>query len=621
MPTAYRPEIDGLRAIAVMLVVFFHAKFGFAQGGYLGVDIFFVISGYLISTLIFKDLEKGRFSVLTFYERRARRLLPALFVVLAFSLVFAWVFMPLRQWDNFSESVIWTSFFGSNFFFWLDVDYFGPAADLKPLLHSWSLAVEEQFYLVFPLIALLLAHKKAWLYAGLALLGIASFAACLWAVEAMPRAAFYLAPFRFWEFLIGVFCAVLILRRGQAATGTTAAELACIGGLGMIVAGLFFMGGQEHFSAPKMLIPVAGTALLIVFAKDSIWMRKLLSLKPLVGIGLISYSLYLWHYVLFAFARIIKVGELEFLMLIGLITASIALSGMTWYFVEQPFRKKNSSALNIRTRTLMPSRKSALMAAAIGLMVFGSIGGLQNRQVIDPPRFAGNRAYSSIIKDLVQQRNAQIRLGQCDFFPVSDWKGNWDCGPESKINPNLQRINIAVIGDSHAADKAMILRQQGFEPVQFTGGACAIDPNKKPEACREFFDFAIQSLQNMPSINEIWLSQSFLPNKIRPKAMDRTLKYWSAAGKNLVIFSNMPTFKDTEPDWSRNAASLKPELMAIYDKYNVEVIDVRSIVCTADGNCPISGDDELYYVDQDHLSPAGAKFAGDNLLKIRPLNP
>jgi len=103
--------------------------------------------------------------------------------------------------------------------------------------------------------------------------------------------------------------------------------------------------------------------------------------------------------------------------------------------------------------------------------------------------------------------------------------------------------------------------------------------------------------------------------------MDRTLKYWSAAGKNLVIFSNMPTFKDAEPDWSRNAASLKPELMAIYDKYNVEVIDVRSIVCTADGNCPISGDDELYYVDQDHLSPAGAKFAGDNLLKIRPLNP
>lgn len=160
MPTQYRPEIDGLRAIAVALVVFFHAKFAFAGAGFLGVDIFFVISGYLISTLILKDIAKGQFSLLTFYERRARRLLPALFLVMATALILGWYIMPIRQWDSFSESVIWTSLFGSNIFFWQDVDYFGPAADLKPLLHSWSLAVEEQFYLIFPLIAIVLARKK-----------------------------------------------------------------------------------------------------------------------------------------------------------------------------------------------------------------------------------------------------------------------------------------------------------------------------------------------------------------------------------------------------------------------------------------------------------------------------
>lgn len=341
----HRPEIDGLRAIAVLPVVLFHADFQAFAGGFVGVDVFFVVSGYLITSIILAEQQSGTFTLASFYERRARRILPALMVVVLACLPFAWVLMLPHQMREFSESVAGVGLFLSNFVFWRQGGYFGAAAELKPLLHTWSLAVEEQYYIVFPL--LLIALRKANRRNVAALLFVAAMTSLALAEFAARRhgtAHFFLTLPRIWEILVGALCAYRLALSPQPAWRPPAGLDAL--GLALILLAVAVLDRDSPYPGVLALLPTLGAALIILFAGPETLVGRLLSIRLLVWIGLISYSVYLWHQPVFAFARLATDGELGAVSLLGLSAASLALGYLSWRFVERPFRDRRNFSRN-----------------------------------------------------------------------------------------------------------------------------------------------------------------------------------------------------------------------------------------------------------------------------------
>ena len=335
--SAYRPDIDGLRAIAVLAVVAFHA--GWLKGGFLGVDIFFVISGYLITSIILRELREGHFSFRRFYERRARRIGPALLVVILACIPAAWFTMTPTELKHFGESVAAQAVFASNILFWRTSGYFGQPSQTIPLLHTWSLAVEEQFYLLFPAVLVVLSKLARWKWLGVTAIVLLGAYGLFYANGHWREIApFYLLPFRAWELLAGSVIAtawfgniMVRLRRYSSPIATA--------GLAAAIIPLAMFNEQTPHPSLLTLIPVLGTALLLAFGESAITSR-ILSLKPVVAVGLISYSLYLWHVPLFVFARLYSISRLPDIAYAGLIAIAFALAFLTWRFVERPFRDR-----------------------------------------------------------------------------------------------------------------------------------------------------------------------------------------------------------------------------------------------------------------------------------------
>lgn len=337
---AYRPEIDGLRAIAVMSVLFFHAGFEFLPAGYIGVDIFFVISGFLITSIILREKEKEKFSLVRFYERRARRILPALFFMLVATLPLAWWLLLPAELEKYAQSLISVVLFVSNFYFWLETDYFGQTADQIPLLHTWSLGVEEQYYIFFPLIIMILwrfGYKRVLM--AVAAIAFISLALSQWGSSQKPDANFYLVPMRAWELLIGSLIAfsrdkpaILFSKRKQ--------NILSLLGLVLVFISLRFYDKETPFPSVYALVPTIGAGLILAFSREGTVSSKILSAKPLVWIGLISYSTYLWHQPLFVFARAYSVDGIYELGYSVLILCSLVCGWFSWRFIESPFRYK-----------------------------------------------------------------------------------------------------------------------------------------------------------------------------------------------------------------------------------------------------------------------------------------
>ena len=296
----YRSEIDGLRALAVVPVILFHAGFELFNGGFVGVDVFFVISGYLITTILIEDIEKNRFSIINFYERRARRILPALFFVMLVTIPLAWMWMSPSQMKDFSQSLIAVSLFLSNIHFWRESGYFAAATEEKPLQHTWSLAVEEQYYVLFPIFLFLVwrfgKNRVFWMIVVFAAM---SLALSEWGWRNASYANFYLAPTRAWELFAGSIAAFIVQNRGVKANNALS-----LLGLATIIFAIFEYDKNTPFPSIFGLVPVIGVVLLVLYADKETFVGRLLSIKLFVGIVLISYSAYLWNQPLFAFARI-----------------------------------------------------------------------------------------------------------------------------------------------------------------------------------------------------------------------------------------------------------------------------------------------------------------------------
>jgi peptidoglycan/LPS O-acetylase OafA/YrhL len=338
----YRPDIDGLRAVAVILVLLFHLGLGIPCG-YIGVDVFFVISGYLITEIISRQMEQGEFSFMAFYARRARRILPAFLAVLLFSSIAALFILLLSNLERYAKSEIAALFSVSYFWFWSQGGYFGSASEMAPLVHTWSLAVEEQFYLVLP-IALLLMHRwvPLWTRSLVLLACLGTFAAAAWFVPTRTPEVFYFSPFHAWELMLGSLLA--LFRLPVVAAGLHRQWIAAVGLLLILVPAVAYTA-ETVFPGPAAALPCVGAALLIwVNASGESGVGRLLKCRALVFIGLISYSLYLWHWPLLVFAKH-AVGEslgLEVRFAIG--SASLVLATLSWRFIEAPFRSTSQTS-------------------------------------------------------------------------------------------------------------------------------------------------------------------------------------------------------------------------------------------------------------------------------------
>lgn len=611
----YRPEIDGLRAIAVLAVILCHAGWGLFGGGFVGVDIFFVISGYLITGILMAELAQGRFSLARFYERRARRILPALVVMVLACVPFAWALMLHQQFFEFADSITAVGLFLSNLEFWRQSGYFALEAAAKPLLHTWSLGVEEQFYLLFPLLLWLLWRMgRPAVVPVLALMALVSLAASEWGWRNAPDANFYLIPFRAWELLAGALCRLLLPPRAQ--------DGLALPGLAMIAVSIVMFTDQTPVPGLWALLPVGGTVLVLGFAGPGTLAGRALSLPPMVGVGLISYSAYLWHQPVFAFARLWNVGEPAPLVMAALTVLGLALGWASWRWVETPFRRKPVPVLATRRRLFWAAGLSLLLLVATGV-ILRQIEHANLRPFETPGLHPAER------DKLKNGRQKGTRSGLCAFDSEAEggaqgFVDRWACWGNDE--PGLIATGIGVFGDSHAADKAHAIRAAGYDVLQLTMAGCPLLPT---DGRRPKCDIALQGFNDkmrQAGLDTVFLANRWDPEELTPGAMQALIDFWTARYAHVYLFSPAPTFPDynlkLELQPAQELRQLRPitdvpqkfaEALAGLDLKGMQIIDTPAMFCEDVAACaPYSEQTKL--VDQYHMSPFGAKQFGLRLV-------
>lgn len=452
----HRKDIDGLRAIAVLGVILHHAGVSAITAGYAGVDIFFVISGFLIGGIILRDKEAGRFSYRTFYARRARRILPALFFVILCTFPFAWNLMTPEQLRYYGGAAISTLIFLSNVWFYYRVDYFNPQAAEDPLIHTWSLGVEEQFYIALPLIILAVwrfGQRRLVLLLGL--LFIASLAAAMVLGQTRPQEAFYMLHTRAWELLAGVFAAMV--RRSDFRASAPMSEAASLLGLGLIVGSFFLVPESAAWPGGLTVVPVIGSVLVVTFADRAALARRVLEWHPMVWVGLISYSAYLWHQPILGFLAILNIRLQGVVEVAVFVLATMALAWASWAFVEQPFRHGLAARV---------SGKLILGAAAVLIAAF-AIGGHVTKGY--PARMD-----AAVLEMLAWQNAVPETYRRC----IGGRREGERLNPETACVHGAPGVapEVALWGDSHAAVLAAPLGEalagQGKAVIELSGSSC-----------------------------------------------------------------------------------------------------------------------------------------------------
>ncbi len=424
---SYRPDIDGLRALAVLPVLLFHAKLG-CPGGFVGVDVFFVISGYLISALILRELHAETFNIVTFWERRVRRILPALTVVVLATFFAGWLIYLPQDFESVGKSIVAQAMLVSNFFFYLQPDgYFDAGIDTKPLLHTWSLAVEEQFYLFFPLLLMVLARtKKLSQLKTICIVGLGSFALSIYGSYANTSATFYLLPTRAWELLVGAFLAMM---HGRFPGNQLTRESTGLVGLALVCFPMFLYHEGTRFPGLAAVPPCVGAALIIYSSEsERSFVGRLLAFKPIVFVGLISYSLYLWHWPVLVFSHYLA-GDQKWPFRVALLVVGTVLAAISWKFIETPFRKRHI----FRRRSHLFGFAAVAIAALLILGFTVDYGdGFPSRFSENALRYASGRNDHAFRKGISLE---QARAG--DFVELGS--GTAD-----------QQISVLIWGDSHA---------------------------------------------------------------------------------------------------------------------------------------------------------------------------
>jgi peptidoglycan/LPS O-acetylase OafA/YrhL len=642
----YRPEINGLRSFAVLPVIFFHAGFSLFSGGYIGVDVFFVISGFLITTIILEEMRAGRFSIMNFYERRARRILPALFFVMLVSLPFAWALLSPADLHDFAQSLVAIAMFGSNFLFWQESGYFDTAAELKPMLHTWSLAVEEQYYVLFPLLIL-----AAWrfgtkrLVALIAVIAAASLVISEVQVRTHPSTAFFLLPSRAWQLLVGSLAAFLVVYSTGYARFIENNRLVTegLGGIGliMILWATFWFDDHLPFPGVTALVPTMGTALVLLFSSSRTLVGRLLAFRPLVGVGLISYSAYLWHQPIFAFTRHAVPDDVPVLLMLGLSLLTLGLAYLSWRFVENPFR-----ARSVIGRRGIFALSAAGMAAFIGIGVVGHVG---RDSVTDIRLRTVASELRSTFRETGELRSERERLIQTFSESAETPFSN---APETK--------KVLILGDSISNDMyaAMMANRERFEGMEVRrmrlDERCMEDLARllalgEPGSMRDRTCLnnrnSIEQLRDAPLfsqadvlvLNAYWPSNSGRRPHLGVMALAETL---AAQGRQVLIVG-LVTIKDASSVAYRamtkgltleqaNAyaystlrrSHIDPpnaDLRALAERVeNIVYLDKYAVFCNDEGRtCELYDDTmQLLFADTNHVSGTGAVHFGRRIADL-----
>ncbi len=428
----YRPDIDGLRAIAVLAVLGYHAFPGAVGGGFIGVDVFFVISGFLISSILFANFEQQSFTYAGFYSRRIRRIFPALVVVLAACFVAGWFLLLPNEYAQLGRYMAAGSGFVSNLLSWHEAGYFDNASNTKPLLHLWSLGVEEQFYILWPLLIGICWRYRFNFLAVTLLVAAASFGINIYTAAHYPDADFYSPLSRFWELMLGGVLAYMALHKPRYMPGHKQGNWLSLLGLMGIAVGLRLIRSDATFPGWWALLPAVGT-LLLMAAPPTAWInRYLLSNRLMVGIGLISYPLYLWHLPLLAMARIMSLQTPPIWVRAALLLASFALATATYFWVEKPLRFRLPARISVPT--LMMATSLTLIAGLVCTLGAGIPGRFS-------PELQPYLAYSYSF-------NKYARVGKC-------WLGKTDPADgfaAACVEPAAAGKHLVLLwGDSHAA--------------------------------------------------------------------------------------------------------------------------------------------------------------------------
>lgn len=626
----YRREIDGLRALAVLPVILFHAGFQSFSGGFVGVDVFFVISGYLITTIILSELEQGKFSIVNFYERRARRILPALFLVMLVCLLFAWFWLLPSDMKLFAKSVVAVSLFSSNILFWLESGYFDTAAELKPLLHTWSLAVEEQYYVLFPLFLMVTwRFGKRKVLGMLAVAAVLSLSAAQWGSVAKPTATFFLLPTRGWELLIGAFIAFYLQSASTWQPSRSLREVCGVVGLAMLGYAVFAFSKQTPFPSLYALVPTVGTALIILFATKQTTVGKFIGNKLFVGIGLISYSAYLWHQPIFAFARQRNLEEPSKVLLSALAIASIVLAYFSWKFVEAPFRHKR-----LFNRNQIFSFATVFSVAFLSLGLLGyKTNGVESR-LTDRQKeilFYGSPSYTEkLYKDV-------YRMGNCFLEPHQSFSNFNDF-----CSVNVDKKPLLIWGDSHAAALSYGLRKIFNDVVQYNASGCP--PLKdaivswRPQ-CKAVNDFVLDQIKKLsPWKIILHANWSLYKDQDPVNNIHKTVEQIQAVSPSteIIILGSVPHWYPSLPVFmvakgidpgsqiylpsykNKDLRDLDAALLAVAKKHNVSFISSLDFLCNKNDCLAVTeyeSSTSLTAWDYGHLTEAGSVFLANKIFK------
>ena len=611
----YRRDIDGLRAIAVLSVVAFHFSEHVMPGGYLGVDVFFVLSGYLITGIIVREAGEGRFSIARFYERRVRRIAPALLLVLSATTAIAALMLLPLDLEGYGKSLIASLAFVANIYFWRDGNYFAQGAETKPLLHIWSLGVEEQFYIFFPLLVLLLARRQGWLFACIVVAVVGSLLLNIWLLRSgYASIAFYLLPSRAWELGAGA----LLVFAGPPKLPRALAETLMVTAYALLFAAIFFAPLWVPHPLPTALPAVAATALLIWLGngEDQLSASMPLRIAPMVGIGMISYSLYLWHWPLIVFANYYFVEGYGVGIVAVLLVAMFACAWASWRFVERPFRRKDYPLRRLYTVT-------GLWALALALAGGGLVWakGLPDR--LSPEIATINAAIGSHYRCPISLTIAYEGVRGC-------WFGEGEPAD----------ADLLLLGNSHAQMYAPILRdgarRSGRELLMIPANGCAplVGVNIRP-GCIPVAGANIEAAARHPAattvvIAFVWgVAEDLVdadgraqgdPQGALIAGLDATIARLTDAGKQVVIVGPIATPEYELPSelgrsMAFSRAFEKPlavseqaflggaarYLQHYRNRSDIELIEPHRIQCDG-GSCRYLLDGTSLFADKTHLS-------------------
>ncbi|BBE51638.1 O-acetyltransferase OatA [Ferriphaselus amnicola] len=642
----YRPDIDGLRAIAILAVVIFHAFPGKMPGGFIGVDIFFVISGFLISTIIFSSLERNRFSLVEFYARRVRRIFPALILVLVSSLAFSWFVLFPDEYKQLGKHTAASSGFIQNLILWKESGYFDNSAETKPLLHLWSLAIEEQFYIFWPLL-LAYVWKRHWSFLRItAVIAVLSFATNIYLVHRSPTSAFFLPLSRFWELMVGGVLAYVALHRPQLIERHKNTQ--SLLGFALILSGLLLLNKGRDFPGWWALLPTIG-AFLIISAGPTTWLNeKLLTNKLMVWIGLISYPLYLWHWPILSYLRITNGDISAFEGLLALAVA-LSLAWLSYLLVEKPFRHGRDT----RGKTI------ALLVVMLCVWTFGA--GLY-KQGGAPQRSLDNKGdYLSYFENSPPKQKyfATMEIPikyrfDCDFYDIDKYRaGKSTQTPRVAVASSCYTRNskyahsVLIWGDSHAQQLYFGLEKNlpfDWQILMATSSGCAPHPSiaatSTTNYCEQSNWFAIKTISEVkPDV--VIVAQA---GGHSLASMEQIIKKLKNIGVNRIIFTGpVPHWKPDLPKviarnlWintpQRTWVGVDREFFALNDSLKankfqkirgVKFIDLMDFFCNKEGCLTYIGIDRKLGIttwDYGHLTPAASDLLAKSLLTNEVISP